>query len=558
MKKKLAILMATTMMISSFSPVYGAEVTVESTEVEDVLLDGSSEEVALEEDDLSMDEIVTENVELNTDQDCEPLEMTLKEEKTKQAGFENAQLILENKKITVEFRDAQNCEATFYFVPKKDGKYMFENDSDTYLSVYVYNESFKEVSPGLFSYALQKGKKYYIKIAADEEMSEKICLKRKPEVTSIKLVSGPSRKVLYRGIDILRSDLVGLPGVVLKANYEDGTSKTSNVFMDGAQISVVFGKYDDMYQFKLNGVSKNTIPAEGTYSATISLENQKIKVSNIVVKDCKKLPTVISGEGSCYATINSGQRGWIQLKTGKSSKYQLSNTNGTNMFLYSINAIHSRHSGEDLSQSLAEVKSGKTVVLKPQTEYFLCVSSNYYHTEKMVQKIKVTAKPLEAINLSSCTITASSATYTGKAVSSSFAVKYGSKKLAENKDYTVSYQNNIKCGTATAIIKGKGNYKGTVKKTFQIIPAVPSSFSVKQSGKQLKLQWKRAAGAKYYEIYQYKSGTWKKVKATSSLSYTDKYVKKGVTYKYKVRAYIVVNGKKIYGKFTSSKSYTLE
>ena len=176
----------------------------------------------------------------------------------------------------------------------------------------------------------------------------------------------------------------------------------------------------------------------------------------------------------------------------------------------------------------------------------------------MVQKIKVTAKPLEAINLSSCTITASSATYTGKAVSSSFAVKYGSKKLAENKDYTVSYQNNIKCGTATAIIKGKGNYKGTVKKTFQIIPAVPSSFSVKQSGKQLKLQWKRAAGAKYYEIYQYKSGTWKKVKATSSLSYTDKYVKKGVTYKYKVRAYIVVNGKKIYGKFTSSKSYTLE
>ena len=109
------------------------------------------------------------------------------------------------------------------------------------------------------------------------------------------------------------------------------------------------------------------------------------------------------------------------------------------MFLYSINAIHSRHSVANLIPSLAEVRSGKTVVLKPQTEYFLRVSSNYYHTEKMVQKIKVTAKSLEAINLSSCTITASSETYTGKAVSSSIAVKYGSKTLAENKDYTVSY-----------------------------------------------------------------------------------------------------------------------
>ena len=43
--------------------------------------------------------------------------------------------------------------------------------------------------------------------------------------------------------------------------------------------------------------------------------------------------------------------------------------------------------------------------------------------------------------------------------------------LMEGYSYTVSYQNNIDAGTAKAIIKGKGNYTGTVEKSFTILPA---------------------------------------------------------------------------------------
>ena len=44
----------------------------------------------------------------------------------------------------------------------------------------------------------------------------------------------------------------------------------------------------------------------------------------------------------------------------------------------------------------------------------------------------------------------------------------GIKGLTPADDYTVTYKNNIDVGTATAIVTGKGNYKGSFEKTFTI------------------------------------------------------------------------------------------
>ncbi|MCR5303561.1 MAG: hypothetical protein K6E33_03285, partial [Lachnospiraceae bacterium] len=66
--------------------------------------------------------------------------------------------------------------------------------------------------------------------------------------------------------------------------------------------------------------------------------------------------------------------------------------------------------------------------------------------------------------------------FTGKAVSqkniSLRLVNKGQSDtvLTSGKDYTVSYKNNIKAGTATVIFTGKGYYFGTVKKSFKITP----------------------------------------------------------------------------------------
>lgn len=41
--------------------------------------------------------------------------------------------------------------------------------------------------------------------------------------------------------------------------------------------------------------------------------------------------------------------------------------------------------------------------------------------------------------------------------------------LIAGTDYTVSYSNNMEVGSAKAVITGKGNYTGSVTKTFEII-----------------------------------------------------------------------------------------
>ena len=58
--------------------------------------------------------------------------------------------------------------------------------------------------------------------------------------------------------------------------------------------------------------------------------------------------------------------------------------------------------------------------------------------------------------------------YTGKPQTPSVTVKYGSSTLKKDRDYTVSYSNNIYVGTATVTVTGKGKYTGSVKKNFSI------------------------------------------------------------------------------------------
>jgi len=66
------------------------------------------------------------------------------------------------------------------------------------------------------------------------------------------------------------------------------------------------------------------------------------------------------------------------------------------------------------------------------------------------------------------TLNSSNFTYTGKEIKPKVTIKYGGNTLKENTDYKVTYKNNIKLGIGKIIIEGKGNFKGTVTKTFNI------------------------------------------------------------------------------------------
>lgn len=76
------------------------------------------------------------------------------------------------------------------------------------------------------------------------------------------------------------------------------------------------------------------------------------------------------------------------------------------------------------------------------------------------------------------------------------------------------------------------------------------------SGRKVRLTWKRTGSTAGYEIYRAtkKNGTYKKIKTITkakTVSYTDKSLKKGRTYYYKIKAYRTIKGKKVYGPCSS-------
>ena len=62
--------------------------------------------------------------------------------------------------------------------------------------------------------------------------------------------------------------------------------------------------------------------------------------------------------------------------------------------------------------------------------------------------------------------------YTGSAIQPNMTLKVNGKTLEENKDYTLSYSNNVNLGTARITVLGKGNYTGSDYGTFQIVQKV--------------------------------------------------------------------------------------
>ena len=69
-------------------------------------------------------------------------------------------------------------------------------------------------------------------------------------------------------------------------------------------------------------------------------------------------------------------------------------------------------------------------------------------------------------SISGKTVTLSQTTYTADGTAKTPAVTV--EGLTKDVDYTVSYANNVNAGTATVTVTGKGNYSGTVTKTFEI------------------------------------------------------------------------------------------
>lgn len=149
--------------------------------------------------------------------------------------------------------------------------------------------------------------------------------------------------------------------------------------------------------------------------------------------------------------------------------------------------------------------------------------------------------------------------YNGKAKKPT--VKIGN--LIQNKDFKVSFSNNINIGKAKITVTGIGNYKGVLTKTFSIVPAKVSISTLKHSGAgSMQVKWKKQSCGGYEIVYSKKSNfnsTNKRITVSGStrISKTVVGLTSGQKYYVKIRAYKVVNGQKLYGAYSQKLSMTV-
>ena len=211
--------------------------------------------------------------------------------------------------------------------------------------------------------------------------------------------------------------------------------------------------------------------------------------------------------------------------------------------------------------------NGKT--LKSGTDYTVSYSNN---TKVGTAKVTITGKGNYTgsvsktfkikNNFKKATVSGiSTKAFTGKNITQSITVKYNGKTLKKGTDYTVSYSNNKKIGTATVKIAGKGSYTGTITKTFKINPAKQEIQKLTAKSKAFFVDWAQKGSATGYEIqYATNSKFTRAKKVTITNNKTDKTTVSKLSgkkkYYVRVRSYTTVKGTKYYGAWSASKSVT--
>lgn len=175
---------------------------------------------------------------------------------------------------------------------------------------------------------------------------------------------------------------------------------------------------------------------------------------------------------------------------------------------------------------------------------------------KIVKKCSVCGATVTSsiAKISSVSLSAVNYTYNGGVKTPSVTVKNSKgKKLSKGKDYTVSYSSGRKnVGRYAVKIKLKGNYSGTVTKTFDIVPKGTSIKKISASKKRFKVYWKaQKKNTTGYEIQystakSFKNAKTVKVSKNSATSQSVAKLSGKKKYFVRVRTYKTVkyNGKK--------------
>ncbi len=313
-------------------------------------------------------------------------------------------------------------------------------------------------------------------------------------------------------------------------------------------------------------------------AATCSTAGSK----SIHCKRCnaKKSVTTIAKKGHNYSSTYTVEKKATTSAAGSKSKRcsrcdaKTSVTSIPKISTVKLSASSYTYSGGIKSPSVI-VKDSKGNSLKKDTDYTVTIPKGRknagIYTYKITFKgsysgtkeLKLTIKPKK---IDKMTLSKSTYVYSGSAKKPTVTVKAGtlkpiSKKTKSNSNATITYaKGRMKVGKYKVTVKGKGNYTGTLTKTFKINPKPTKITKLTKAKKAFTVKWsKKTTQTTGYQIY-YTTSTTRKNGKTVTISKTSTTSKKISNLKSKkkyyvwVRTYKTVDGTKYYSSWSARKS----
>lgn len=346
-----------------------------------------------------------------------------------------------------------------------------------------------------------------------------------------------------------------------EANYVISILKNNNV---NNQLPVVM-------DYEIDSGRANTV-----YKSLVSKKG-KTYARNRFTSNAKTFMNTLKASG--YETMFYSYRVMVDPKISANYRFNMSEINGSSQYRFWLAQYSTSNSYSGKMELWQFSSTGRVNGMKGNIDRNFW----YYPLTGVDTKSGTT-------NIRKCKVTlgASEYKYDGTIKQPAVTVKNGSTKLTKNTDYTVSYMNNIKKGTATVLIHGKGKYSNETYATFKIddenngkdttskvntntgnstAPATPAPATTGKPAKvtgvktamnvtadTLNVSWKAASGASKYRLAYKVNGASKFTYAnTKSLSYAIKGLKIGSIVELKVISQNVVNKKTQNGKASSTK-----
>ena len=223
--------------------------------------------------------------------------------------------------------------------------------------------------------------------------------------------------------------------------------------------------------------------------------------------------------------------------------------NGTDTHKYTCkrNSDH-KAKVEDCKRENGKLLAAATTSADGKKEFFCDVCNTTYTVA--IPKINKTPE-----------LSYTSLAYNGKNRKPAVKDVYNAEGNVISKDnYTVTYPSKCKAvGIYKATVKFKGDYAGTHKITYKIVPKAVKLSKVARADNAFKATWKKASSQttgyqiKYSTNKDFKKAKTKKVKGIKKTSTTVKKLKNKKTYYVSVRTYKVVKGKTYYSNWSASK-----